>query len=176
LKITGKNARIIVVSVCVIALAIIIGIIALNQKPIGEISKKSNKNIEVTADELQEYKNKLGNDLDVKKAIMIIFNTKEECQAFIKENGSNDNVLTLGRGILPQMQEQNGEKFYNVVGNGVFEPIFDTLQDGEHLKEPIEFGGMYCYFKKLKAYKITENDEDLKAFIRNEKSMQKVGE
>lgn len=173
----AKNkARIIVVCLCTIILAVIIGGIFLNQKPKDELSKKPVKKIEVTADEMADYKQKIGSNMDIKKAIVIFFNTKDECQTFIEQNGSKDNVLSMGKGIIPQMQEQNGEKYYNVVGNAVFEPIFETLKDGEFSKEPVEFGGMYCYFKKLNTYRITENDEDLKAFIRNEKSMKKVGE
>jgi len=173
---TKNKTSIIVVAVCVIILSVIFGGIILNQKPIDELSKKPVKKIEVTANEMADYKQKIGSNMDIKKAIVIIFNTKEECQTFIDQNGSKDNVLSLGKGIIPQMQEQNGEKYYNIVGNAVFEPIFETMKDGEFLKEPVEFGGMYCYFKKLNTYKITENENDLKAFIRNEKSMQKVGE
>lgn len=176
MKITKYKARIIIVAVFAITLAVFIGGIFLNQKPIDELSKKPVKKIAVTADEMADYKQKIGSNMDIKKAIVIIFNTADECQTFIDQNGSKDNVLSLGKGIIPQMQEQNGEKYFNVVGNAVFEPIFDTLKDGEFSKGPVEFGGMYCYFKKLKTYKITENDEDLKAFIRNEKSMKKVGE
>ena len=172
----NNKARIIVVSVCVIILAVILGGIILNQKPIDELSKKPVKKIEVTADEMASYKQKIGSNMDIKKGIVIIFNTADECQTFIDQNGSKDKVLELGKGIIPQMQEQNGEKYFNVVGNAVFEPIYDVLKDGEFSKVPVEFGGMYCYFKKLTTYKITENEKDLKAFIRNEKSMKKVGE
>ena len=95
---------------------------------------------------------------------------------FIDENGTDDNILSLGKGIIPQMVEGDDEKYYNVVGNSVFEPIFDEMKDGEYKMVPTEFGGAWCYFKRLSKYSVVNNDEDLKNFIMQEKSMQKGGE
>ena len=61
------------------------------------------------------------------------------------------------------------DSYYNVVGNTIFETVFDNLQDGEYAKEPIEFGGAFCYFKRLENYSVVNNDEDLTEFIRQEK-------
>jgi hypothetical protein len=110
--------------------------------------------------------------MDVKKSIVLIFNTQEECQNFISKHGNDENPLSAGLGIAPQMQDG----YYNVVGNSIFETIFDSLEDGEYAKEPIEFGGAFCYFKRLENYSVVNNDEDLTEFIKQEKSMERGDE
>ena len=130
------------------------------------------ESISVTAEDLQEYRQNIGNSMDVKKSILLIFNTQEECQNFINEHGNAENPLSAEAGIAPQMEDG----YYNVVGNTIFETIFDSLQDGEYAKEPIEFGGAFCYFKRLDNYSVVNNDEDLTEFIRQEKNMERGGE
>jgi hypothetical protein len=73
--------------------------------------------------------------MDVKKSILIVFNSQEECQKFIDEYGNEENPLSLGKGIIPQTQGENGEQYYNVAGNAVFEQLFDNMKDGEYLKK-----------------------------------------
>ena len=130
------------------------------------------ENISVTAEDLEEYRNNIGNSMDIKKSILLIFNTQEECQNFINEHGDAGDPLSAGVGIAPQMEDG----YYNVVGNTIFETVFDNLQDGEYAKEPIEFGGAFCYFKRLENYSVVNNDEDLTEFIRQEKNMERGGE
>lgn len=181
LKIVNKRrlAVVIAAAVCLIGIAAIIVVVFNTSKPKGKIEAdhtltQAKKEIEVTADDLKKYRQMLGSDLDEKRAVVIIFNTKEECDQFISEDGGKENVLTLGKGILPQMQEQNGVKFYNVVGNSVLEHVFDTLKDGEYSKTAVAFGGVWCYIKRLDVYSVTKNDEDLKAFIKTEKAQEKI--
>lgn len=172
----SRKMRVIIASACVVVIAVTTFFIAnfANNKT-GLIIKKPVNKIEVTADEMANYKQKIGANMDIKRSVMILFNTKDEAQKFINENADKD-VLKLNIGLIPKLEEKDGVKFYNVVGNGVFEPIFDRLNDGEYSKEPISFGGMWAYFKRIDVYRPLENEKDLKAFIQNEKSMKKVGE
>jgi hypothetical protein len=134
-----------------------------------------NSGIEITAEEMQAYRENIGNGMDVKKSLLVIFNSAEECQTFIDGHGAADNILSLGKGIIPEMQGEDGVQYFNCVGNAVFEPLFDAMRDMEYLKHPVEFGGAYCYFKRLERKSITDNDNDLKEFIRREKEIQKRG-
>jgi hypothetical protein len=161
---------IIAILAAVIVIALIFAVMYFNNPEENDFSEK--EIISVTAEDLQEYRNNIGNSMDIKKSILLIFNTQEECQNFINEHGDADNPLSAGVGIAPQMEDG----YYNVVGNSVFETIFDSLQDGEYAKETIEFGGAFCYFKRLENYSVTNNDEDLTEFIRQEKSMERGGE
>lgn len=136
------------------------------------MKKEPIANIEVTENEMKDYKQKIGSDMDIKRSIIILFHSREIAQEFITNDGDKD-VLSLGKGITPQLEEKDGVKFYNVVGNGIIEPIFDGLKDGEYYKEPIEFGGMWAYFKRIDTYSPISNEKDLKAFIQNEKALQK---
>ena len=156
---------IIAILAAVIVIALIFAVMYFN-KP-SEV-----ESISVTAEDLQEYRQNIGNSMDIKKSILLIFNTREECQNFISEHGDADDPLSAGAGIAPQMEDG----YYNVVGNTIFETVFDGLQNGEYAKEPIEFGGVFCYFKRLENYSVVNNDEDLTEFIRQEKSMERGGE
>ena len=131
-------------------------------------------NIEITADDLQTYKENIGDDMDIKKSALIIFDSVDTCQSFIDEYGANDDILSLGKGIIPEMQG-DGDGYFNVVGNTVFERLFDMMEDGEFLVEPVEFGGMYCYFKRLERVSITDNDEAFTEFIKRDKAMRQKG-
>lgn len=160
---------IIAILAAVIVIALIFTVMYFSKT---EESNLSEKEISVTAEDLQEYRQNIGNSMDIKRSILLIFNTQEECQGFINEHGNAENPLSAGVGIAPQMEDG----YYNVVGNTIFETIFDSLKDGEYAKEPIEFGRAFCYFKRLENYSIVNSDEDLKEFIRQEKSMEKGGE
>lgn len=161
---------IIAILAAVIVIALLFAVMYFSKPDTKNLPQK--EDISVTAEDLQEYRKNIGNSMDIKKSILLIFNTYEECQNFIGEHGDADNPLSAGIGIAPQMEDG----YYNVVGNSIFESVFDNLQDGEYAKEPIDFGGAYCYFKRLENYSVTNNDEDLKEFIKQEKSMEKGGE
>ena len=161
---------IIAILATVIVIALIFTVMYFSKSEENNLSEA--ESISVTAEDLQEYRQNIGNSMDVKKSILLIFNTQEECQNFINEHGDVDDPLSAGAGIAPQMEDG----YYNVVGNTIFETIFDGLQDGEYTKEPIEFGGAFCYFKRLENYSVTNNYEDLTEFIRQEKSMERGGE
>jgi hypothetical protein len=173
LKITKTKEKIIVISVFIVTLSIIVcSILFYNKNKAGVMKKESITNIEVTENEMQDYKRKIGTDMDIKRSIIILFHSKEQAKEFITNDGDKD-VLSRGKGITPQLEEKDGVKFYNVVGNGILEPIFDGLKDSEYYKEPIEFGGMWAYFKRIDTYSPISNEKDLKSFIQNEKALQK---
>lgn len=151
-----------------IALAAIVLIAVIHTGRTGSMTDEA----AVTEEELVQYRQNIGNSMDVKKSILIFFNTQEECQSFIDEHGGDTDPLSAGMGITPQMKDG----YFNVVGNAVFEPLFDNMQDGECAKEPIGFGGAFCYFKRLENYSVTNKDEDLREFIKQEKTMKKGGE
>ena len=161
---------IIAILAAVIVIALLFAVMYYSKTEENNLPEK--ESISVTAEDLQEYRKNIGNSMDIKKSILLIFNTYEECQDFINEHGDADNPLSAGIGIAPQMEDG----YYNVVGNTIFEAVFDSLQDGEYAKEPIDFGGAFCYFKRLENYSVTNDDEDLKEFIKQEKSMEKGGE
>ena len=173
-KLSTKNSKILgIVAYCIVLAVIILLVIFQVQRV--DVSNFSNTDTNVTDEELAEYRKNIGNSMDVKKSVLIIFNTVEECKTFIEEYGPKEDLLSLGKGIVPQLQGENGEQYYNVVGNTTFEQLFDSMKDGEYLKTPVEFGGAYCYFKRLENYSILNNDKDLKAFIASEKSIEKGG-
>lgn len=128
------------------------------------------QDITVTADEIENYRNMIGNSMDKKKAIFILFNTKDECQEFIDAYGSDSNPHAYGIGIIPLMQNEDNETYYNVVGNENLEMIFDSLKDGEYTKEPFLYSGMYCYLKRRSVYSPISNDEKLIELIKLEKA------
>lgn len=173
MKTTRTKEKIIVISVLIVSLSIIVcSILFHSNNKAGVMKKEPIANIEVTENEMKDYKQKIGSDMDIKRSIIILFHSREIAQEFITNDGDKD-VLSLGKGITPQLEEKDGVKFYNVVGNGIIEPIFDGLKDGEYYKEPIEFGGMWAYFKRIDTYSPISNEKDLKAFIQNEKALQK---
>lgn len=161
---------IIAVLAAVIVIALFFAVMYFSKSE--ENNPPEKESISVTAEDLQEYRKNIGSSMDIKKSILLIFNTYEECQNFIGEHGDDDNPLSVGVGIAPQMEDG----YYNVVGNSIFESVFDSLKDGEYAKEPIEFGGAFCYFKRLENYSVVNDDKDLTEFIRQEKNMERGGE
>jgi len=161
---------IIAILAAVIVIALIFTVMYFSNSKGNNLAEK--ESISVTAEDLEEYRQNIGNSMDIKKSILLIFNTQDECQNFINEHGNDDDPLSAGVGIAPQMEDG----YYNVVGNTIFETVFDGLQDGEYAKEPIEFGGAFCYFKRLDNYSVVNSDEDLTEFIRQEKNMERGGE
>lgn len=132
---------------------------------------KLTENITVTDKEISDYRDMIGNTMDTKKAVLILFNTADECQSFIDENGSKDKPETLNMGVLPLMEtDSDGQKFYNVVGNDMLENVFNELKDGEYTKTPIEFAGVHCYLKRVGIDSPMKSDEQIKELIKSEKA------
>ena len=132
---------------------------------------KLTENITVTDKEISDYRDMIGNTMDTKKAVLILFNTADECQSFIDENGSKDKPETLNLGVLPLMETDNdGQKYYNVVGNDMLETAFDSLKDGEYTKAPVEFAGVYCYLKRIGIDSPMQSSEEIKELIKSEKA------
>ena len=135
------------------------------------------ENITVTDKEISDYRDMIGNTMDTKKAVLILFNTVDECQGFIDENGSKDKPETLNLGVLPLMEtDKDGQRFYNVVGNDMLETAFDSLKDGEYAKAPVEFAGVYCYLKRIGIDSPVQSDEEIKELIKTEKAHEKLNE
>lgn len=119
------------------------------------------KNSEVTETEIQKYKDMIGNSMDVKKSVLIMFETYDECKAFIDEYGANNNPQDCGMGTIPYMPDG----YYNIVGKSKLEEFFDSVNDGDYTKEPIEYSGMFCYLKRIGVDSIINNDEEIKKLI-----------
>ena len=131
--------------------------------------------IEVTQQEIEEYKAMIGNTMDAKKAILIFFNSREECADFIAQHGASDNPEGQGIGIVPQMEcDENGGKYYNITGKRILETIYDNLRDGEYYREPLSYSGVYCYLKRLSIESPVTNDEKIAQMIRQQKAERKL--
>ena len=104
--------------------------------------------------------------MDEKRAVFLLFNTKEACADFIAQHGDDEHPETLGLGVAPKMEEG----FYNICGKTALEEVYDTLNDGEYAKEPVEFAGKFCYLKRIKTYSPLQNDETVKEIIQNDKA------
>ncbi|MBS7297678.1 MAG: hypothetical protein KIG65_01195 [Eubacteriales bacterium] len=129
-------------------------------------------NIEVSESEIQQYKEIIGNSMDVKKSILILFDSYDECMEFIEEHGLKENPHEQGKGTIPYMPDG----FYNIVGKSKLEEFFDAAIDGEYTKEPIEYSGMYCYLKRLGVNSIIEDEEELKKLIMEDKKQSRQNE
>lgn len=118
--------------------------------------------------EIKEYREMIGTSMDIKKAELVMFNTKEECADFIKKHGGAKAPSQLGMGIIPMMEESETGAYYNVVGNTILEQIYDSLKDGEYTKEPFEMSGMFCYLKRIGNYSPL-TDEYISELIKKER-------
>ena len=131
----------------------------------GELVYKAPSEIEVTAEEMALYRERIGTDMDIKKAILIMFETEEECAAFISEHGKDKDPLAADKGIVPLME--NG--YYNIVGKSGVEEVFDTLADGECSPVPVQYSNLFCYLKRIGIDSVVNNDKELKELIQNER-------
>ena len=129
-------------------------------------------NIEVSESEIQQYKEMIGTSMDVKKSILIMFDSYDECKEFIKEHGSKENPHEQGKGTIPYMPDG----FYNIVGKSKLEEFFDAAIDGDYTKEPIEYSSMYCYLKRLGVNSIMDDEEELKKLIIEDKKHSRKNE
>lgn len=145
------------------AAAVFVGCIKLNKPEIGEV--KAAGNIKVTDEEKAQYKNMIGSSMNVKKAVLILFDTDMECREFIEKHGAEKLPQEAGVGMVPYME--NG--YYNIVGKAELEAAFDALADGEYTKEPVKYSGMFCYMKRLSEDKPLEDNKTLEELIRRDK-------
>ena len=155
------------------ALLIIIGIALYLSHNTTEKDKKAYddiSDIEITLEDLALYRERIGTDMDIKKAILILFETEEQCIDFINEHGNDENPLDAGQGIIPIME--NG--YYNIVGKKSIEEAFDALSDGEYSTVPVCYSNLYCYLKRVGVYSPVNDDEELKKLIQNEKYMESM--
>lgn len=150
--------------VVVISLTVTVCVLYNNRRSDG-MNEADISKIEVSNEEIQLYRERIGSDMDIKKAVFILFNTEDECRSFIAEHGADENPLDSGIGIVPLMQDG----YYNIVGKGSLEAVFDSLQDGEYTTEPIAYSNLYCYMKRIGIESPTEDDEKLKELIRHDK-------
>jgi len=157
-----KMKKKIVIITAVISILGVAGIITVT-KFVSDANDKSQT--EITESEMQKYKDMIGSSMDVKKSILILFNSYDECMNFITEHGGKDNPHEQGKGAVAYM----ADGYYNIVGKPKLEEFFDSASDGEYTKEPIEYSGMYCYLKRLSVDSIIENEEELKKLIIQDK-------
>ena len=158
------------VVLCIISFAVIISFtvticVLYNNRRSDEIKEADLSKIEVSQDEIQLYRKRIGTDMDIKKAVFILFNTEDECRNFIAEHGADKNPLEAGVGIVPLMQEG----YYNIVGKSTLESVFDDLKDGEYTLEPVAYSNLYCYMKRIGIESPTADDEKIKELIRHDK-------
>lgn len=135
----------------------------------GDITEADYSGIQVTDEEMQQYRDKIGSDMDIKNAVLILFETEEECRNFINTHGADENPLAAGAGIVPLMDEDG---YYNIVGKERLENVFDSLSDGEYSKEPIAYSNLFCYLKRIGIDSPTKNNDELKKIIQNDKYQQ----
>lgn len=129
--------------------------------------KEAETKIEVTEEDIAQYREMIGDSMDVKKAVFILFENEEECKAFIEEHGNDKEPQMAGKGTVPLME--NG--YYNIVGKPVVEEAFDNLKDGEYLKEPLVYSGMFCYLKRIGIESPLDDDNNVKELILSDKKM-----
>lgn len=165
-----KKQWLIIMTVVILTASIVAGICLLCSRDTVEPSVLTEiKDLDVTAEEMEEYRKRIGTDMDIKKAYLILFENEESCREFIAVRGADEDPTAAGIGIIPYMEHG----YYNIVGKQSLEDAFDLLKDGEYSEEPIVYSNMYCYLKRIGVDSILENDEELKALIRNEKYLEK---
>lgn len=124
------------------------------------------KNIKITREELDRYREMIGDGMDIKKAIFIIFNEEDECKDFIEKHGNDEHPENAGYGVAPIMEDG----YYNIVGKRALEDVFDSLEDGEYAKEPVIYAEKYCYLKRLSIERPTDDDKKLMEIIEKDKN------
>lgn len=157
----------------VVALVVAICLVC-NRPQEGELVLEDIKEIEITEADMKQYRERIGSDMDIKKAYLILFEDEASCRTFIEEHGADQNPTAAGIGIIPMME--NG--YYNIVGKRTIEEAFDALADGEYSKEPVIYSNMYCYLKRIGIESPVNDDEALKELIQNERyqELKKAGD
>lgn len=176
IKNLSNKQQIITVVMLILAISFIVTICWVYNRPVSKqlSSDEKIKDIKVTAEEMQEYRERIGTDMDIKKAYLILFDSEESCREFIEEHGADEDPTAEGIGIIPLME--NG--YYNIVGKKSLEDAFELLDDGDYSKEPIIYSNMYCYLKRIGVESLLNDDKLLKEFIQNEKyqELRKAGD
>lgn len=167
-NISKKQICIIAGAIFLVLIAIIIAFAINNNAPTS-----SNIQIEqeVTAEEKKSYRDMIGNGMDIRKAILVMFDNEEECKNFILQHGADKHPEDCGLGKVPLMEDG----YFNIGGKQELEDAFDNLSDGEYSGEPIMYSGMYCYLKRVELYSPLKNDKDLEELIRSERKMSREG-
>jgi len=150
------------ISIMIIAFVIILCLIFNNT---DKTEPEELKSIKVSEAEMVEYRNRIGTDMDIKRAWIILFEDEESCRTFIENHGDDENPIGVGEGIIPYMEEG----YYNIVGKKSLEDVYDKLNNGEYSKEPVMYSGMYCYLKRLETYSPLDDEKELQKFIKMEK-------
>ena len=132
--------------------------------------KEAETKIEVTEEEMSQYRKMIGDSMDIKKAVFILFENEEECKSFIAEHGGDKEPQMAGKGTIPLME--NG--YYNIVGKPAIEEAFDKLKDGDYSKEPVVYSGLYCYLKRIGIESPIDDDEKLREIIIKEKTQKEA--
>lgn len=175
IKSLSKKQWLMIVGALLLVVALVVTICLICNSPEeGEIKLESIKDIEITVDDMREYRERIGRDMDIKKSYLILFEDEGSCRSFIESHGADQNPTAAGIGIIPMME--NG--YYNIVGKQTLEDAFDLLADGEYSKEPIIYSNMFCYLKRIGIDSPVNDDEALKELIRNERyqEIKKVGD
>jgi len=174
-KTLNKKQRIIMFGALVLVVPLVVAVGFVCNRPKDDAANlESIENIEVTEAEMQEYRERIGTDMDIKKSYLILFEDDESCREFIESHGAADDPTALGIGIIPLMEDG----YYNIVGKQSLEDAFDLLGDGEYSKEPVIYSDMYCYLKRICIESPIKDDAALKELIRNDKyhKLKKAGD
>ena len=161
-----KKTKTVIAGALLVAVAVTVTVCGLSRRHNG---KETETKIEVTEEEMAQYREMIGDSMDIKKAVFILFDNEAECKAFIAEHGGDKEPHMAGKGTVPLME--NG--YYNIVGKPIAEEAFDKLKDGEYTKEPFTYSGMYCYLKRIGVESPLDDDKKLKDFIISDKKQRK---
>ena len=175
IKSLSKKQWLMIVGALLLVVALIVTIcVVANHPEEGELKLESIKDIGITAEDMREYRERIGRDMDTKKSYLILFEDEESCRKFIEEHGADQNPTAAGIGIIPMME--NG--YYNIVGKHSLEEAFDLLADGEYSREPVMYSNMYCYLKRIGVESPVDDDDALKELIQNERyqELRKAGD
>lgn len=158
-----------IVGALLLVVALVIALcLVCNRHPGNEPNLKDIKDIEITEADMKEYRERIGRDMDIKKAYLILFEDEASCRTFIEEHGADHNPTAADIGIIPMMEDG----YYNIVGKHTIEEAFDLLADGEYSKEPIVYSNMFCYLKRIGIESPVNDDEALKELILNERNQE----
>ncbi len=93
-----------------------------------------------------EYIDSFIEQTSIKRAVLLAFDSYDECAAFINEYGADVDPAQKG-GVSLSRQTVNGESFFNPIGTEL-ESVYDSLEDGAYFSEPILYREKYCYLRR----------------------------
>ena len=175
IKNLSNKQKIIIVGLLIVVISFIVTVLWVCNRPTTKQAVADNiEDIKVTAEEMKEYRERIGTDMDIKKAYLILFDNEESCREFIEAHGADEDPTAEGLGIIPLMEDG----YYNIVGKQSLEDAFDLMDDGDYSKNPIIYSNMYCYLKRIGVESLLNDDKLLKEFIQNEKyqELRKAGD